>query len=178
MAIERWPRATMIQSGRLCLEPLRVEHADEMFAVLDDPGLHRYTGGEPLSLDQLHGRYLRQARGHSADLAQGWLNWIVRRRSDQAALGTVQATLQREDGLLVADLAWVVASAHQRRGYATEAAHAILGWLCQHRVRIFRAHIHPSHVASASVARRLGLRPTNRMIDGETRWVLGREDID
>jgi len=33
------------------------------------------------------------------------------------------------------------------------------------------AHIHPDHLASARVAERLGLAPTDAVQDGEVRWV-------
>ena len=57
------------------LEPLRVEHADEMVAVLDDPQLHTYIGGgAPATLDELTATYARQVvgqrRGRFRALAQ------------------------------------------------------------------------------------------------------------
>ncbi|RII97089.1 GNAT family N-acetyltransferase, partial [Clavibacter michiganensis subsp. insidiosus] len=43
-------------------------------------------------------------------------------------------------------------------------------WLREGGVGIVRAHIHPDHAASAAVARRLGLAPTDERVDGEVRW--------
>ena len=34
------------------------------------------------------------------------------------------------------------------------------------------AHMHPDHVASQRVAAALGLRPTDRLVDGEVEWEL------
>jgi RimJ/RimL family protein N-acetyltransferase len=65
----------------------------------------------------------------------------------------------------------VIAAARQGRGYAKEAAAAMVAWLEQQSVRGFVAHIYPDHAASNRVARHLGLRPTNVMEDGEVRWV-------
>ncbi|MGZ4602692.1 MAG: GNAT family N-acetyltransferase [Kineosporiaceae bacterium] len=42
-----------LRGPRLDLEPLRVEHAEEMAPLLDDPELHRFIGGEPARLEQL-----------------------------------------------------------------------------------------------------------------------------
>ncbi len=39
--------AERLESKRLILEPLRVEHADELAPVLDDLKLHRFIGGAP-----------------------------------------------------------------------------------------------------------------------------------
>ncbi len=169
----RWPTAGVIETAHLTLEPLRVEHADEMAPLLDDRELHEYTGGRPATRTELRGRYARQVVGHSADGARGWLNWVVRHRDTAAAVGTVQATLREEAGGRLAEIAWVVARPYQGHGYASEAAAGMAGWLCQHSrqgVDPLVAHIHPDHQASISVARRVGLRATDVMVDGETRW--------
>jgi hypothetical protein len=74
MAIDR------LQSDRLVLEPLRVEHADELAPVLDDPALHEFIGGRPATLDELRRRFARQVKGRSPDGRDEWLNWTVRVR--------------------------------------------------------------------------------------------------
>jgi RimJ/RimL family protein N-acetyltransferase len=164
-----WPAAEVIGTTRLLLEPLRTDHAAEMAAVLDDERLHAFIGGRPATPEELHARYVRLVAGHSADGWQGWLNWVVRHRPSGVAVGTVQATL-RTNGTVTAELAWVITTAHQRRGYAKEAAAAMTDWLRRRGVSAFVAHIHPSHEASISVARYLGLTPTDTVEDGEIRW--------
>ena len=73
----------------------------------------------------------------------------------------------------MAELAWTVATPHQHRGYAREAAAAMVGWLRHCGVDRFVAHVHPEHPASIGVARALGLTPTATVVDGEIRWVGG-----
>jgi RimJ/RimL family protein N-acetyltransferase len=165
-----WPAAQPLRTDRLDLEPLRVGHAGEMVGVLADPALYAWTGGAPPTAGQLRERYARQAPGRSPDGRQGWLNWVLRLRDTGAAAGTVQATLAREDGATVAELAWVVGTAAQRRGYAREAASAVAAWLRGLGVDRLVAHVHPEHAASAAVARHLGMRATGVVVDGETRW--------
>lgn len=175
-----------IVSVRLLLEPLRVEHAAELAPLLDDARLHRFTGGRPATLPELRSRYARQVAGHSPDGRQRWHNWIVRRRTDGAAAGYVQATVSssREpiaDATpdptteLTAELAWTIAVPFQERGYAREAAGAMLGWLRAQGVRRFIAHIHPDHHASAAVARGIGLVATDEVRGGEIRWIAAPE---
>lgn len=165
-----WPAATRIETRRLILEPLRVAHAEEMLFVLGDAALHEYTGGAPPTLTELRARYARQAGGRSPDDDEGWLNWIVRERVHLTAVGTVQATLVHEEDDMVAEVAWVIGVPHQRRGYATEAATAMVVWLSRHDAVTVAAHIQPQHVASIAVATRLGLTTTPTVIDGESRW--------
>jgi RimJ/RimL family protein N-acetyltransferase len=158
-----------LTTARLVLEPLRVAHAREMVSVLDDPLLRRYVGGESATLGELEARYARQVRGRSADGAQRWVNWVVRLRSSDAAVGFVQATIDAESG--VADLAWVVGSRFQGRGLAGEAASAMASWLRRSGVTGLTAHIHPGNSASEGVARSVGLEPTATVVRGEVRWV-------
>lgn len=151
------------------LEPLRVEHADELMSVLDDFSLHTFVGGEPADLAQLRARYTRQVVGRSPDGSQCWLNWLVR-GEDEEALGTVQATVSEDEDELIAEVAWVIGTAHQGHGYAREAAGVLVTWLRQAGVQTLIAHVHPEHEASMAVARAVGLTPTETVLDGEVRW--------
>jgi len=169
MGVE-WPRAEPIEAEGLTLEPLRADHAGEMVEVLADPRLYEYIGGAPPSPEQLRARYALQAVGHSPDRRHGWLNWIVRERATGAAIGTVQATVTATDGRWEAEIAWVIGTMHQGRGYAKEAAGAMVGWLRSQGTDTITAHIDPEHEASMAVARHLGLAATEVVEGGETRW--------
>src|SRR5690242_3201711 len=171
MAPSHWPVARPIQTARLSLEPLRVGHAEEMAAALDDPALHEVIGGAPASVDELRRRYAVQAVGHAANGEEGWLNWVIRVRETGQAAGTVQATVRRSGSHLGAAVAWVVGSAHQGQGVASEAATAMVAWLRQQGVDQIEALVHPEHQASSAVARRLGLVATDDLVDGEVRWL-------
>ncbi len=136
--------------------------------AFDDDRLHTFTGGRPATEDELRDRFTRQVAG-PPDGGETWLNWMLRRRDTGELVGTVQATVTGS----AADLAWVVAVPHQGRGYAREAALAVRDLLRDAGVSRFCAHIHPDHVASAAVARALGLAPTSTVVDGEIRWTDG-----
>ncbi len=167
-------RAEAIDTARLRLEPLRVEHADELVAGLDDPALHAYVGGQPATLAQLRGRFQLKARGMSDDLVQTWLNWVVRERG--APTGFVQATLTPTSAGPLAELAWVTGVEHQGQGYATEAAAGVVTWLGGRGVRRFIAHVHPANAPSRRVAAHLGMHPTDVVVDGETEWVVSSSE--
>jgi RimJ/RimL family protein N-acetyltransferase len=158
-----------IVTERLSLVPLRVEDADEMAGVLGDQRLHEFIGGEPNTITGLRERYARLVAG-SPDPDELWLNWVVRRRSDAQPMGTLQATLTMRNGESTANVAWVIGVDWQNQGFASEAARALVGWLRQHGADNVVAHIHPDHQASAAVAMRAGLRPTDEQADGERVW--------
>jgi RimJ/RimL family protein N-acetyltransferase len=150
---------------RVTLEPLRVEHAEEMVAVLADPSLYAFAGGAPPSLAQLRARYAAQVAGGGE--GERWLNWVVREVASGVAVGYVQATVRGPE----ASIAWVIRAGYQGRGFAGDAVLAMIELLRAEGVERLRADIHPDHAASAAVARRAGLSPTDEVVDGEIRWV-------
>ncbi|MFF8277854.1 GNAT family N-acetyltransferase [Streptomyces lateritius] len=174
--------AVPLRTARIDLVPLRIDHAPEMASVLADPALHTFIGGAPDSEPGLRGRYARMLAG-SPDPGVSWCNWVLRPRAAGSLAGTVQATVTDTDAGSdavpagrVAEIAWVVGTAWQGRGFASEAASALVGWLRSHEVRTVLAHIHPGHHASAAVARAAGLTPTDLRQDGEVRWELRLAD--
>ncbi|MEU6678590.1 GNAT family N-acetyltransferase [Streptomyces sp. NPDC046925] len=161
-----------ISTARLALVPLQVEHADEMADVLSDPALHSFIGGAPDDAQALRARYRRMIGG-APDPAVSWCNWVLRLRDEGALAGTVQATIGPggDGGALVAEIAWVVGTPWQGRGFAVEAARGLVGWLAeQPDVRGVIAHVHPDHRASAAVATAAGLVRTDQWHDGEVKW--------
>jgi len=158
---------TIIETARLDLLPLRVDHAEEMAAVLSDPALHTFIGGAPDTPEDLRSRYQRMVAG-SPDPAVTWHNWVIRLRAEACLTGTVQATVSGA----TAEIAWVVGIPWQGRGIATEAARGLVAWLGEQPVDTVIAHIHPDHHASAAVATACGLAPTDEWQDGEIRWVV------
>jgi RimJ/RimL family protein N-acetyltransferase len=159
------------QTEHLDLEPLTVEHAAELAPALDDPGLHEFTGGTPLSADALASRHQRLAARRSPGGEQLWGNWVLRSRETGSAVGTLQATLPaRGPDAGPAEIAWVVVSAAQGRGYAKEAAGSLADRLSESGWQV-AAYIHPRHLASQHVARAAGMVPTEATRDGEQCWV-------
>jgi RimJ/RimL family protein N-acetyltransferase len=96
----------------------------------------------------------------------------VRLRATGEPVGTVQATVTQRDGRWAAAVAWVVGVPWQGRGYASEAAGALVAWLTGQGAAVITAHIHPGHHVSAAVAARAGLAPTSAEADGERVWQL------
>jgi RimJ/RimL family protein N-acetyltransferase len=162
--------AEPLKTAQLYLEPLGPAHAEELAPLLADVSLYRFIGGEPPDLGQLRARVSRPSLGMSPDGRESWLNWIIRARETGPAIGTVQATVRTGGIGLVAELAWVVAAAHQGRGWAKSSAQLVTAWLRRHGIRRVCAHIHPGNLASEAVAASIGLRPTAEMVQGERRW--------
>ena len=157
-----------IATPRLELVPLTADDAVDLFSVLDDPALGRWTGQEPPSdVAALRRKYAVWTSRRSPAGDELWLNWVVRRRDDDRAAGHLQATVGAEH----AEVAWVIGTRDQHQGLATEAARAVITWLLESLGTDFIvACIHPDHLASQAVAGRVGMHPTERRDDGEVVW--------
>jgi RimJ/RimL family protein N-acetyltransferase len=127
--------------------------------------MYEFTGGAVPTLEALQHRVARQTRPRPPGI--DWLNWVVRR--GDTVVGVVQATVTVTDDGDHAEVAWEIGVPWQGRGYAKEAAVAVVDWLAGGVTEI-RANIHQDHVASQAVATAAGLRPTDTTVGGETRW--------
>ena len=160
-----------ILTDRLDLRPVAVEDADELAAIFADRRLYAFTGGDPSSLEALRSTFARLAGARSAS-ATAQLNWVVRHQIDDKAIGMLQAIFT--DGGQAAEIAWVIGVPWQGQGLAKEATRAVVVWLDAQGVRTITAWIRPDHHASAAVARRAGLMPTEEYRDTalhrEQRW--------
>jgi RimJ/RimL family protein N-acetyltransferase len=157
-----------IATARLELVPVLREHANELFSVLSDPRLYEFTHeAPPGSVAELQARYSFLESRRSPDGTQAWLNWILFELATGSSIGYVQATVEARQ----ADIAWVVGTPWQRRGYATEAVAAMIVWLHGAGVQVVRAKVHPLHIASQRVAAKAGLALTRETVDGENVWV-------
>jgi RimJ/RimL family protein N-acetyltransferase len=156
-----------IDTDRLALMPVSPEDATEMVGVLADPSLYAFIGGAPHPLVELEARYRRWVAG-SPRSGESWHNWVIRLGDGGDAIGHLQATVLDDER--TADIAWILGTAWQGRGYATEAARGLVDWLEANGVETITAHVHPGNVASARVAERAGLSSTNEVEDGEVVW--------
>src|SRR5688572_22558844 len=117
-----------------------------MSVIYADDRMYEFTGGEAPTLDALTRRYEALVAGRSPDGTESWLNWVVRLVDAPQAVGTVQATVTVATGS--AAIAWEIGIPWQGRGYAGEAAAALVDWLRSQLVTDVEAHVHPDHAAS------------------------------
>jgi ribosomal-protein-alanine N-acetyltransferase len=105
---------------------------------------------------------------------QGWGIWLMLYPNEQSLIGDI-GFKGRPDDTGTAEIGYSVLPAYQGRGYASEAAQALVGWgLAQPDVRRIVANCRDDNAASIRVLEKAGLRQTGRDQHGLTWEILAR----
>ncbi|KAA3606180.1 MAG: N-acetyltransferase [Calditrichaeota bacterium] len=162
------PLVPVLETKRLKLIPLKESHAKAMFKVLANEKLYEFTGGKPPeSIERLTEKYKFLQSRFSPDKKELWLNWIIF-LNKKDPIGYVQATVSEK----MISIAWVVGVDFQGFGFATESAKEMVKWLRGNFSTKIIACVNPNHFASQKVAKNIGLKLTNEIIESEEVWTL------
>jgi RimJ/RimL family protein N-acetyltransferase len=144
-----------LETERLLLRPLRDDDIDAYAAMCADPEVMRYIGGRTVLSRADAWRQMAMFVGHWQ--LRGFGMWAVEERASGSFVGRVG--LHFPEGWPDRELAWTLARPYWGRGFALEAAQAVLahafgplGW-----DRVISL-IDPDNIRSIRLAERLGER--------------------
>ncbi len=166
----------VLHTERLILRAHTLADVPAMTAMWADPQVTRYLGSAPQSSQDTWMRYLRYA-GHWSVLGFGY--WAVEEKASGNFVGEAGFAdyhrITEPPTELGPEIGWVLAASVHGKGYATEAATAILGWGRQQfgSQRSVRCLIEQGHTASRHVALKCGLRDHSTVVyRGKPAWIL------
>src|SRR6266498_3661369 len=114
---------------------------------------------------------LRRHAGTSVD-TECFGVWVMIERCSGTVIGDIGFHGPPDDTGTI-EVGYSVIPSRRRRGYATEAAKALVGWArSQPSVHVIVAGCDPNNVSSVRTLERVGFRRTGEA-DGETRWRYG-----
>lgn len=136
------------------LEAQVAAHAAEMYPILRNPVLYRFTDGAPPTDEEaLRERFRKLESRCSPDGSEKWLNWVLRRQ-DGVAVGYVQATVHQDR---LAEIAFVLGREFWGNGYAFAGTRLMLADLAlNHGATRFKASVDPRNTRSVALMARLG----------------------
>ena len=163
-----------LHTARLALEPLSVAHANDAIPVFADAGTFRYMPGTPRTDAATLRDYFARLAGGSGRDDERWLNWLAFTRGARQCVGWMQATAMPHE----ASIAYVVAAAHRGRGYAREAAAAVVARLWHSpSLAVIVAQADVRNVASQRVAEALGFVRDPGDVESELRGEPTRDVV-
>jgi len=171
----------MRSTSRLDLAPLSAEAIDALLSG-DSERLHSLTGAvfpEPVEPPPYMAEALptvrRRLRESPSELR--WWNWLVVRRDNREAIGSV-AFAGRPDESGAVLIGYAMYPGCEGSGFATEATLALVEWaFTQPGVRIVRAMAPVWNTPAVHVAEKVGMRPVGSYEDDEIGEVLIYERV-
>jgi len=147
-------------SQRLDMILIHKEHAQQTHSFLQNPDLYTYLPKDPPTLLAVEKQYRFWEDRSSPDGSEYWLNWVVFYK--KICIGTLQAGVQRSTK--VASIAYMISTAYQGQGFATEAVAAMIEHIrCDYRVKLIKAWIDTRNLPSIRLVERLGLERVERI---------------
>jgi RimJ/RimL family protein N-acetyltransferase len=149
----------MIETERLRLRPQQIDDFEQLHALTASEEMHRFLGAKP-NIEDDYRRLLATIGGWTVF---GFDRFIVLERDGGAMVGTCGIfRLMRglgEDFDSHPEAGWIIRSDRWGRGYASEAARAVIDWFerTQGRCRTV-CMISPDNHASMRIAAKLGYR--------------------
>ncbi|MCP9486905.1 MAG: GNAT family N-acetyltransferase [Gaiellaceae bacterium MAG52_C11] len=158
-----WP----LETERLVLRPFGEDDLDALFAIHSDAEIARYLYNEPRSREEVRALLSRKIDGATVSSEGDWLSAAVVVRQSGELIGDCSlqwVSKAHRQG----EIGFVFNRAYQGRGFATEAARAVLAVafddLGLHRVV---GRLEARNTASARVLERLGMRREAHLIENE-----------
>lgn len=148
----------MLRTLRLVLRPLEEDDLDDLFELASDASVMRFVGdGQPLDRDRT-ARWIANASALFRSRGLG-THAILENGSFVGFCGLVIPS----HGEI--ELLWGLSPRHQGRGFATEAARAMLEHAGRMGIARVIATIAPEHTRSIAVAERIGLALERERVD-------------
>jgi ribosomal-protein-alanine N-acetyltransferase len=144
-----------LTTHRLRLRELTEADAADLFRIYHDPIVMRFMGPPPLTVDEERENIRRHRRQYYHRYGYGLWGTVL--RANDVLIGRCGLLGTRINGRMETELSFLLDRGCWGRGYATEAARAILQ-VAAARFRRERlvAVIHPDNVASLRAVERLG----------------------
>ena len=158
-----------LQTKRLFLRELTPDDFDALYKVLADSDIMRHY---PYTFDK------SRVRGWIAKNMEryrifGFGLWAVCLRDSSEMIGDCGLTMQNVNGAILPEIGYHIAKAHQRRGYAKEAAQAVRDWTFQNTpFQMVYSCMKRDNLASAATARANGMTLADEFTDSEGEQTL------
>jgi RimJ/RimL family protein N-acetyltransferase len=162
-----WP----LETNRLTLRPFVDGDFEAMHAMRSDPEVARYLYGETLSPEETRKLLEQKIAGASWAQEGDWLTAAAVERASGVTVGDVSLRWVSERDR-TAEIGFIFDPRHQGKGFATESACALVGWVFE-SAGLHRAigRTEARNTASARVLEKLGMRLEAHFVENE--WVKG-----
>ena len=154
----------MLETERLFLREMTMADFDSLYAVLADSDIMQHY---PYTFDAARVQnWIRKNIERYRTFGFGL--WAVCLRETGEMIGDCGVSMQNIDGQILPEIGYHIAKAHQRKGYAKEAARGCRDWVFAHTpfLEVY-SYMKRENLASSATARANGMRLVREFTDGE-----------
>ena len=159
-----WP----LETERLVLRPYTDADLENLHAIYSRPEIARWLYYEPTTLEESREKLARKIAGNELTDDQGMSSAVELR--DSTYVGDAVLFYGSVEHKTV-EIGFSFHPAHQGKGYATEAARALIGWAFSQGFHRVVGRLEARNTASARVLEKLGMRREALLVENE--WVKG-----
>jgi len=159
-----WP----LETSRLTLRPFVSGDFESFHAMRADEEVARYLYQGPLSPDESRDLLNRKIAGPAWRAEGDWLSAAVVERESGLTIGDIALCWVSERDR-TAEIGFVFDPRHQGKGFATEAARALVDWAFGAGFHRVTGRLEARNAASARVLEKLGMRLEAHFVENE--WV-------
>jgi RimJ/RimL family protein N-acetyltransferase len=160
-----WP----LETSRLTLRPFADDDFEAFHAMRADGEVVRYLYEDPMSVEEARESFTRKTAATSWGREGDWFTAAAVERASGATVGDVAAGWVSERDK-TAEIGFVFDPRHQGKGFATEAAGAVVDWaFATARLHRVIGRTEARNAASARVLEKLGMRLEAHLVENE--WV-------
>jgi RimJ/RimL family protein N-acetyltransferase len=161
-----WP----LETERLTLRPFVEEDFAALYAMRSDPEVALYLYGEPTSEDETRTLLTSKIASPAWAKEGDWLTVAAVERASGETVGDVSLHWVSERDR-TAEIGFIFDPCHHGKGFATEAARALLDWAFASGFHRVIGRTEERNAASARVLEKLGMRLEAHLV--ENQWVKG-----
>jgi len=143
----------VLRTERLVLRPLSIEDLDTTHAYASDLNITRHMVYLPNENKEETAQFLQRAASEWVKENPSFYEFAI--TLDGAHIGAVSVYVENSEG----ELGWILHAAHHGKGYATEAAKAVMDFAIRElKLTHIIAHCDQQNTASCRVMEKLGMR--------------------
>ncbi len=154
----------MIETERLYLREMTEGDFPALYTALGDSDIMQHY---PYTFDESRVRgWIAKNRERYRDFGFGL--WAVVLKETGGVIGDCGLTMQNINGSIKPEIGYHIAKAHQRHGYAKEAARAVRDWAFRNTpFRALYSYMKTANAASSATAKANGMTLTDTFTDSE-----------
>lgn len=146
-----------LNTSRLLLRPLELEHAEDLFSYRSDTEINKYQGWIPDGIEEVQD-FIKDKVATTIDVPNTWFQFVIIIKEDKKLVGDLGIHFLDEEKTQ-AELGCTLDKQYHGKGFALESMNVVIehlfSTLNKHRIHV---SVDPRNISSVKLMKNLGFR--------------------